>query len=208
MPDTSIARVPLLEMKKDFTQFNTPLPDLDPHKLPSRGDTFGKLEQCRVVLPFIAYFDAEDQQCVDNVANPFCISSRSIAWTVSEVYNNDSSGSIRRTDSVTTGLSTEKSESFSHSAGVSVSSSFGVLGASFDVSLNYQFSYQQNSSYTEYEVHTREVEFTVGPYSATVVFAKHIWLKSTRSDESWVLGEVEFDANEELHLKGVSLKDD
>jgi hypothetical protein len=29
-PETSIARVPLLEIKEDFTQFNTPLPDLEP----------------------------------------------------------------------------------------------------------------------------------------------------------------------------------
>lgn len=75
-----------------------------------------------------------------------------------------------------------------------------------DVSLNYQFTSTTSSSFTEYEETTRTQEYTVPAYEATIFLSKRIWIQATRADGSIVLREINFNANEDIHLIGVRLK--
>jgi hypothetical protein len=103
------------------------------------------------------------------------------------------------------GISQSQSQSFSHSAGVDVSASAGIFGIGLDISLSYQFTYQENYDFSKYHEVTKTIGFQVSPYTAKVVFARHIFLKGTRVDESWVLKEIAFEASDELHIGEVDL---
>jgi hypothetical protein len=205
-PPTSIARVPVLVVKNNFERFDTPVPELDPHNLPTVGEIIGKKEQCRVTLPFVAFFSPKDRSCVDNVAQPYCIISRSCGWKADKVFSNDAREPFPYKETVEKGVTESQTRDFSHSAGVDISASAGIFGASFNIGLSYQFTYQESYSFTEYQRTTKELTLTVSPYTAIVAFIRHLSMKATRSDESWVLHEILFNANDEIFIKEADLR--
>ncbi|PQE26605.1 DUF946 domain-containing protein [Rutstroemia sp. NJR-2017a BBW] len=93
-----------------------------------------------------------------------------------------------------------------HSAGVAISASYGIKGFGMDISLNYQFTSTSSSSFTEYEETLRTQSYTVPAYTASIYLIKRIWVQATRADGSIVLREINFNADEDIHLVGVSLK--
>ncbi|KAH8881137.1 hypothetical protein GQ53DRAFT_888842 [Thozetella sp. PMI_491] len=204
-PNGALASLPTLLVQRDFKEFTAPLPDISKETLPEGGHAYDDLEQCRATLPFIAFFPKNDRASLANIKNPFCTVIRNIAWYVPRVHTNKSNGQISDSTTITKGVSATQSKEMTESAGVSISSSFGIKGFGLDMSLNYQFSTTSSSSYTEYEEVTQTKEFTVPAYSATVVLAKRIRIKATRSDGTIELRELHFMKNEDITLVGVSL---
>lgn len=204
-PSNGLARVPVLEVKNQYHTFDSTPPELDPKKLPFQGQIYEKIEQCRVTLPFVAFFQPTDQESLKTITDPFCVISRTCCWKANEIYNNPVRDPMHRTYYMISGISATDSQSFTHSAGVEVSASAGVFGVGLNLSLSYQFTYQQSYDFTEYKEVKKEIGFNISPYTAKVVFARHIGLKGTRANESWVLKEIGLDASDEIHVREVDL---
>lgn len=207
-PPLSQAKVPALEVGNHFKPFEGQMPPIDPANPPHKGQIFNKLLQVQIELPFVAFFRATDRSCLSNIQKPFCILSRACAWRVEDVINNKGKMAVEDTVEVKKGVSSEQKESFAHSAGVDVSASAGIFGIGFDVSFNYQFTYEQSYSFTEYYEEIKRRDIVTPPRTLKVVFSRHIFFKETRQDESWVLDEVTFNANDELHTADVDIPPD
>ncbi|KAK6598396.1 hypothetical protein ACHAO1_000274 [Botrytis cinerea] len=205
-PNNGLAQVLALPNPKRFTEFTASPPNFTKNNIPKGGDVFNRTDQCEVTLPFTVYFPPSDATSLRSINYPFCKLTRKIAWYVHTAHTNNSGGEISDSTTVTKGVSKTLSEEMSHSAGVSVSASYGIKGFGMDVSLNYQFTSTTSSSFTEYEENSRTQGYTVPPYEATIFLSKRIWIQATRADGSIVLKEINFNANDDIHLIGVSLK--
>ncbi|KAJ4325762.1 hypothetical protein N0V94_000522 [Neodidymelliopsis sp. IMI 364377] len=190
-PAMNLAKVLALPCPKNFNNFTTPPPAFTKETLPRGGDTFSDTKQSEVILPFTVFFLPTDRASLSHISKPFCtLAKRQISDTTA----------IKR------GVSQTESAEMSNSAAVSVTGSYGIKGFGMEVSLNYQFTSTESSSYTEYSENIREQGFTVPPYHATVFLVRHVWLKASRSDGSGVLREIGFNANDDIQLVGVDLK--
>ncbi|KAF7948064.1 uncharacterized protein EAE97_003475 [Botrytis byssoidea] len=205
-PNNGLAQVLDLSNPKRFTEFTAPPPTFTKNNIPKGGDAFNRIDQCQVTLPFNIYFPPTDAASLRTISYPFCNLTRKIAWYVHTAHTNNSGGQISDSTTVTKGVSKTLAEEMTHSAGVSISASYGIKGFGMDVSLNYQFTSTTSSSFTEYEETTRTQGYTVPPYEATIFLSKRIWIQAIRADGSIVLREINFNANEDIHLIGVSLK--
>ncbi|KAM0174922.1 hypothetical protein ACHAPF_005831 [Botrytis cinerea] len=205
-PSNDLAQVLTLPNPKRFTEFTASPPNFTKNNIPRGGDTFNRIDQCEVTLPFTIYFPPTDAASLRAISYPFCNLTRKIAWYVHTAHTNNSGGEISDSTTVTKGVTRTLSEEMSHSAGVSISASFGVKGFGMDVSLNYQFTSTTSSSFTEYEESSRTQGYTVPPYEATIFLSKRIWIQATRANGSIVLKEINFNANEDIHLIGVPLR--
>ncbi|TGO30075.1 hypothetical protein BPAE_0008g00670 [Botrytis paeoniae] len=186
--------------------FTAPPPTFTKNNIPKGGDVFNRIDQCQVTLPFTIYFSPTDAASLRTINYPFCSLTRKIAWYVHTAHTNNGGGQISDSTTVTKGVSKTLSEEMTHSAGVAISASFGIKGFGMDVSLNYQFTSTTSSSFTEYEETSRTQGYTVSPYEATIFLSKRIWIQATRADGSIVLREINFNANDDIYLIGVSLK--
>ncbi|KAI1937526.1 hypothetical protein LOZ58_000215 [Ophidiomyces ophidiicola] len=200
------ALVPLLAVEKHFDPFRTPLPDLDPRRLPAPGDVFSKIEQTVIALPFVAFRDPTDRDSVDNADRPFCLICMATAWYNTATHRNDSLANLPRLDRTPVGVPSELSDRLTRSTGASVSAAAG-LAARFATSLNYQFTSDQppRPAYPEFAAGLRALDFVVPPLSAAAVFVHHIWFRVTHADENWIIGEIDFHANNPLNFRLVSL---
>ncbi|KND93795.1 hypothetical protein TOPH_01962 [Tolypocladium ophioglossoides CBS 100239] len=195
-PDLSLAVVPILDLPKEFDRFKSPLPQVTPTTIPSKGDIFDQIEQCRATLPFIAFFDPTTRRALDSIENPFCTIIRSIAWGVEGVWVNDADGEFDRTETIKYGVSKD--------FGVEITAEAGIKALSFSVSLNYQFTYSTSSTYTKYSEKQVDEKFTVPAHAATVLFSKHVWIKGMRSDGS-ELSRIGISANDDVRFGGCDL---
>lgn len=118
---------------------------------------------------------------------------------------NDTNGPFDRQVTIKYGVSKTQSESMEHSIGVEVSASSGIGLVEFSVNLNYQFTYNSSSSFTEFRESEVIEKINIPPRNATVLFSKHIWIKGVRADSSQVISQVEITANDELHFSGCAL---
>ncbi|KAK1920226.1 hypothetical protein P3342_002522 [Pyrenophora teres f. teres] len=205
IPPASLAKVLTLPCPNDFTEFDPEVPKVTKDKIPVEGDTFSEMSQAQLTLPFTAFFSPDDRSCLNNISDPFVTLSKRSAWIVASAHVNDSRGQITLKTKVMRGVSKSQSEEITHSAGVEVSASYGIGGFSMGVSLNYQFTLKDSSTYTEYQESTREQTYTIPEYHATVFFIRHMWLKAHRSNGTSELCEISFNANEDIHLVGVDL---
>ncbi|KAM0175891.1 hypothetical protein ACHAPF_005254 [Botrytis cinerea] len=204
-PSLSLAYVPLLEVENQFQKFDVRAPSITPTTIPEVGDQFSQQEQCRVVLPFTAFYPIDDERSLNLIRNPFCVISRSIAWHCEAAWVNDTNGPFDRQVTIKYGVSKTQSESMEHSIGVEVSASSGIGLVEFSVNLNYQFTYNSSSSFTEFRESEVIEKINIPPRNATVLFSKHIWIKGVRADSSQVISQVEITANDELHFSGCAL---
>lgn len=205
-PNNSLAQVLVLPNPKHFVEFTIPPPSFTKNNIPKGGDVYNRIDQCQATLPFTVYFPPTDAASLRTIDYPFCALTRKIAWYVHTVHTNNSGGSISDSTTVTKGVSKTLSEEMTHSAGVAISASYGIKGFGMDVTLNYQFTSTTSSSFTEYEETSRTQQYTVPAYEATIFLSKRIWIQATRADGSIVLREINFNANDDIHLIGVSLK--
>jgi hypothetical protein len=205
-PAMNLAKVLALPCPNDFNKFTTPPPAFTKETLPRGGDTFSDTAQCEVILPFTVFFPPTDRASLSHISNPFCTLAKRTAWYVHATHSNNSGGEISDKTTIKRGVSQTESTEMTNSAGVSVTGSYGIKGFGMEVSLNYQFTSTESSSYTEYSESSREQGFTVPPYHATVFLVRHVWLKASRSDGSGVLREIGFNANDDIQLVGVDLK--
>ncbi|PWI64478.1 hypothetical protein PCL_09633 [Purpureocillium lilacinum] len=202
-PPGNLARVPLLKVPNQFADFKAPLPVVDRDNLPRINHVYDELEQSRV-KPYVAYFPPTDEGCVNNIADPFCVLSRLCAWKVDEVFSNKGARDPdSKTYEASKGVSESMSKDFSHSAGVEVSASTGLFGVSFGVSFNYQFAYQEHYDYSEWSSWTERKDISIPANGAKVIFTRHITLKATRSNESWELARMGFNASKEYFAETV-----
>jgi hypothetical protein len=205
-PNNGLAQVLALPNPKKYTEYTIPRPVFTKDNLPRGGDVFDQIEQCYVTLPFTVFFAPTDAASLRTISYPFCRLTRKIAWYAETTHTNESAGEISDCVTVTKGISKTLSEEMTHSAGVSISASYGIKGFGMDISLNYQFTLTTSSSFTEYEETSRTQGFTVPAYQATICLTKRIWVQATRANGSIVLREINFNANEDIHLVGVPLK--
>ncbi|TGO17687.1 hypothetical protein BTUL_0015g00220 [Botrytis tulipae] len=203
-PDTSYAVVPLLRVPNAFKRFDFPLPTVTKTTIPSTGDQFGQQEQCSAVLPFIFYLPNDSAWNLARISKPFYTVSREIAWNVEGVWNNDSAGDFNRSKTIKWGISKTQSEEMVHSAGVSVSASYGIKGFESSVTLNYQFTQTTSKSFTEYQEGETTESFVVPGKTVKVLFSKHIWLKA-RAGDGTMASQVEMVANNDIHFGGCDL---
>jgi hypothetical protein len=204
-PEPSIARVPVLKVPKQVQKFVAPVPKITKDNIPESRETFNETEVGSITLPFLCFFDATDRPSLDYIQNPFCTVSKTIAWIAAGKYANDTGNDATESTEIKTGVSQTKTTEITHSAGVQVSSEYGIGLAKFSITLNYQFTFSQSNSFTEYKEETKTKSFTVGAHSVVIAWAKHVWIKGTRADGSQLSGEISFDANEDVYLSGTSL---
>ena len=204
-PTSTLARVLVLPVGKDYTTFDAPMPKFTADKIPNKGDQFDFTEQCFVTLPFHCFFPPTDQSSLDNIRDPFCSISRSVAWYVEGLWVNGAAGQLHRSSRVLCGVSREKSESMTNSIGVEISSTVGIELASARISLNYQFTYNTSSSFTEYSEKEVTDEFEVPDYHARFLLSKHIWIKGFRSNGSVPLKQLEVVATDAVYYTGCDL---
>ncbi|KAJ8068536.1 hypothetical protein OCU04_004086 [Sclerotinia nivalis] len=205
-PNNSLAQVLTLPNPKKYTEFTAPPPSFTKNNLPKGGDVFNRIDQCQATLPFTVYFSPRDEASLRTISYPFCSLTRRIAWYAHTVHTNDSGGVISDSTTITKGVSKTLSEEMTHSAGVSISASYGIKGFSMDMSLNYQFTSTTSSSFNEYESTERTQAYNVPPYECIIFLSKRIWIQATRADGSIVLREINFNANDDIHLIGIPLK--
>jgi hypothetical protein len=204
-PGGEAARVLLLPVGKDYKQFDTHIPTVQANNLPIKGQQFSNQEQCKVTLPFHCYFSPTHQPSLDNIRNPFLTITRSIAWYVEGVWGNATPSAVNKSSTVKYGVTNTKSEEMTHSVGVEITASYGVELASASVSLNYQFTYNTSSSFTEYTEKEDTQAFEVDPYYAKVLFSKHVWIKCSRLDSPVILHQIEMAANDDTYFTGCDL---
>lgn len=204
-PDSGTAYVPALKVERDYDPFNALLPKITPKTIPSKGENFDLMEQCHVVLPFLAFLPPTDPLCLNNIKDPFIILKKSIAWSVEGVWVNDARGAFTRSQKIKYGVSKTQSQEMTHTVGVEISASTGIGIVETSVSLNYQFSQTNASSFTEFSEKEVTETFEVPPHHATVLFTKHIWIRGERADGSHVMVQIEIAANDDVHFSGCDL---
>ncbi|KAM3072008.1 hypothetical protein ACMFMF_007405 [Clarireedia jacksonii] len=202
--DASLAIVPLLRVPNQYQRFDYQLPVITPSTIPTTGDKLGRKEQCRVTLPFISFLPNNDERSLARITTPFYTVSRSIAWDVEGVWENNSAGDFRREKKIKFGISKTQSEEMTHSAGVSISATYGIKGFESNVTLNYQFTQSNFKSYTEYKEEEVTESFDVPAKTVKVLFSKHIWLTATAGDGT-VTNQIEMIANDDVHFGGCHL---
>ncbi|PYI01572.1 hypothetical protein BO78DRAFT_464565 [Aspergillus sclerotiicarbonarius CBS 121057] len=203
-PDLGYAVVPTLQVPKEFADFTEPAPPLTAGNIPSTGTTYTWTEQCAVTLPFTSFYDDTDARSLQLISNPFCTVSRSIVWYVEGSWVNGTAGEIRRSKTIRTGVTSEQSSEFAHSTGVELSAKTGVV-TKLKVVLNYQFTYTTSSTNSEYREEEVTTEIVVPAYHASVMFSKRILIKGKRADGSAITGQVDFNANDDVYMRGVDL---
>ena len=104
------------------------------------------------------------------------------------------------------GVRKTKSESTSHTTGVTISSEVGYGLSKWSVSLNYQFSFSQSSSIEEVQERTMSKTITVAPHTVAIAWGKRIVIQGVRSDGSRIEGEVAFNASEEVAVTDAPVK--
>lgn len=193
-------RVLLLPLENNYQEFDPPTPVLDPNDLPNVGDEFYKIEQCRAKLPYVFFFPADDSRCVDRIDKPFCNLIKIASLTVKDVVENRSNSNQPQEESIEMGISESQSKELEETVSVGMSSTIGVMGklfgAELSVSLNYQFTSRSSHSYEEYRIHKKTQILNTSPHYANVVCSKRLFIRATRSDETAVVEEVAFHANE------------
>lgn len=102
-------------------------------------------------------------------------------------------------------MSTEQTTEMKHSAGIKLSGNKGIELMKYSVSLNYQFTYSNSRTFTEYSEKEVVKTFNVPPYNATVLFSKHIWLNVARAGGSPVLVQIEIAAADDMYFCGCEL---
>lgn len=204
-PGANTAQILVLPVGKLYHRFNTPTPTVTPDTIPSVGDQYGYKEQCKVTLPFHSFFAPTDQACLDNIRNPFYSLSRGAAWYVEGAWENNKASTITQTKRLLCGLSKEKREELIRTVGVEVSDTHGVALANGNISLNYQFTHDPWSSFTEYSEREDTEEIKVPGHHAKVLYSKHVWIKGAGSNESDKPIQVEIVANNAVAYGGCTL---
>jgi hypothetical protein len=204
-PPSHLARVLALPCPKNFDAFPTTRPQFTKDTLPAGGQTFNTKAQCEIILPYSAFLSATDTQSLNHITDPFIVLSKSAAWFVHRIRSNEGGGSLKDTTSVTKGISSTQTSEMTHSAGVSISASYGIMGFGAEVSLNYQFTSTNSNSFTDYTETTNTVEVTVPPHEAYIYLIRHVWIKACRRGSSVDLHQVDFHANDDLWTVGVKL---
>jgi hypothetical protein len=149
-PGLNLAKVLALPCPKTFIDFTAPPLSFTKETIPSEGDTFNELAQCEVVLPFTVFFAPTHRESLGHISEPFCTLSKRIAWYVEHKFYNNTAGPILDEVTITKGIPETESQETTHSAGVSVTTSYGIEAFGMEVSLNYQFTLSRSSSWTEY----------------------------------------------------------
>jgi len=198
----------VLPCPKDYKLFDSQPPTFTKDNIPKEKDEFNRIKQCGIELPFTAFFQPTHVSSLNRISDPFCRLEKEIAWYIEKKHSNNTGGTIDDKKEIRRGISKEKSVAMSQSAGVEITSSFGIkpLGMGVDVSLNYQFSYSTSSSYGEYEDTVERLAYTVPPYTCTFFLTQRVWLRAVRPDGSYVTYVIEYNANTGLILEEVKLR--
>ena len=207
-PEYSRAKVLGLPVPKDFKRFSADLPVFTKDKIPREGDEFNELAQCAVTLPFTAFFPPTDNSCLNLISHPFITLQRRTAWYVEDVARNAADQSGTHSTKITKGVSASQSQEMTHSAGVSITSSFGIkaIGGGVDVTLNYQFTASQSYSSSEYQETEKTHTFNIGPQTVLVLLTDRVWIQATRSDGSATLHRIGYNATDDLSRTEIKLK--
>ncbi|CAI9630216.1 hypothetical protein GT037_010859 [Alternaria burnsii] len=207
-PEYSRAKVLGLPVPKDFKRFSADLPVFTKDKIPREGDVFDELAQCAVTLPFTAFFSPTDNACLNLISHPFITLQRRTAWYVEDVARNAADQSGTHSTKITKGVSATQSQEMTHSAGVSITSSFGIkaIGGGVDVTLNYQFTASQSYSSSEYQETEKTHTFNIGPQTVLVLLTDRVWIQATRSDGSATLHRIGYNATDDLSRTEIKLK--
>ncbi|KAH8423660.1 uncharacterized protein LDX57_001419 [Aspergillus melleus] len=129
---------------------------------------------------------------------------QAIVWYVEGSWTNGTADQIRRSKTLRTGVTSGESTELAQSTGIELSASGGV-GVKLGIKLNYQFTHRTSSTYSEYSEKEITTEILVPAYHATVLFSKRILIKGQRADGSAITGQLDFTANDDVHLSGVDL---
>lgn len=207
---TTVCFVPTLEVKNEFKELVAPMPTYTKDTLPTTGTKYDSFEQCKVTLPYTAFFDPEHVPSLTaykTTNNPFITVGRSIAWYVEGVWQNDTDGNLKREKLMKYGISTTDSTEITHSVGISISATAGIGVVESSITLNYQFTHTDTHSFTEYSERQTTESNDVPAHTASVLFSKHIVIKAYRGEEKSedVLGLTEIVANDDVHWKGIKL---
>ncbi|TGO20036.1 hypothetical protein BTUL_0001g00430 [Botrytis tulipae] len=204
-PHTGLAFVPVLDLGNEFQEFDQSVPTFTKTSIPNTGKTYAVVEQAAVTLPMRCFFYSEDPRTIAQIEKPFISISKAIAWYVEGVYENGGSGSFTREQRIKSGISTTQSETMEHQVGISITASHGFKLAEMSVTLNYQFTHTQSTSFTEFTETEIMQRFEVLPHTCTVLFSKHVYMKGTMNNGGTILSEIEAVANEDVHLGGCKL---
>ena len=206
-PSYTLARVPLLHLPPRLKEFSNEPPALAPDRIPENGETFNKMEQSLITLPFTSFFDPNDRISLDNIHNPFCTVTKNVAWVVHEKATNNTASPATTNITITKGGRQSFSREMEHQAGIEIEKEAGVFGlGKFKVTLNYQFRYSETSASEIYKEQTIHQSVTIPPHHVCVIWVRRAELYARRSDGSQITTQLNFSTNEEFAISEVPIR--
>lgn len=150
-----------------------------------------------VTVPFTSVRD-DDKDLAWKVDNsPFYNVERVVDYRLIIFIDNTSNTDQTASTAITTGISREQSETFSHSTGITISSGAGieagVFSANASVSMTYSFGYSSTSASTQFREETDTVELTASARTAAAVWTQSTNFRSKRGDGEQVGQALAFD---------------
>lgn len=141
-----------------------------------------------VTLPFTALADA-DKDLAWQVANsPFYTVERSVGYDLVKFIDNTTGTPQSASKEVTTGVSTEKSETFSRTTGITVGYEVGVKAGAFStkasMSLTVELGYASSTSVEQIRSTTDEATLIAASQHAAALWVQSNSLRAFRADGS------------------------
>lgn len=188
-------------------QYPPAAPVLTSHEMPAPRET-PKITDRAVVVPCTLVTDSSKtaQWQVDN--SPFYILERRANYYCQMHYDNSQGSSEQEpTDSVTTGLSTEKSEEFSKRTSVTVTASAGIevkgFSASLEVSVAHELGYSSRYGITQFEERTQTWTMKVEAFHSAALWSPRHEIIAIRQDGDPVGGRggLAFDVDSRIYTQ-------
>jgi hypothetical protein len=152
-----------------------------------------------VTLPFTCMFDRTDRPSLDRISTPFCTLERWAAFALTLFDDNATSENQTQSKTTTVGVTNTDTESFAHSAGITVSAEWGGVFAKGKVELNYQFTYTSSASRELLKSDSVERTLLTPKGHAAALWSANYTFKSVRADGSAIGRDLSFDVNSFAH---------
>ncbi|MEU4955713.1 Vps62-related protein [Streptomyces lavendulae] len=188
-------------------QYPPAAPVLTSHQMPEPRETL-KVTDRAVLVPCTLVADPSKTASWQVSNSPFYTLERRVNFYCQMHYDNSQGNSEQEpTDSVTTGVSKEKSEEFSKRTSVTVTASAGIeikaFSASLDVSVTTELGYSSRYGVTQFEERTQTWPLKVPPRHSAALWSPRHEIIALRNDGDPVGGQggLSFDVDSRIYTQ-------
>jgi hypothetical protein len=188
-------------------QYPPAVPVLTSHAMPEPRETL-KVTDRSVVVPCTLVDDSSKTASWQVQNSPFYTMERRVNYYCQMHYDNSQGSSEQEpSDSVSTGVSKEKSEEFSKRTGITVTSSVGIgvkgFSASLEVSVAHELGYSSRYGVTQFEERTQTWPLKVPPRHSAALWSPRHEIIAIRKDGDPVGGQggLTFDVDSRVYTQ-------